>query len=108
MHLNLGSIELPLTAATKTFAILAKRGAGKSYTGAVMAEELHIIRNYSSMKNNIRIVPIQHFCVLCGHELQARDATQGLAAPLCHACIQLLHEQVFFRELEQHPKIVRV
>src|SRR5437016_1071625 len=41
MHLNLGSIQLPLNAATKTFAILAKRGAGKSYTGAVLAEEFH-------------------------------------------------------------------
>jgi hypothetical protein len=56
----------------------------------------------------IRIVPIQKLCVLCGHELQARDVTQGLAARLCRACIRLLQEQVFFRELEQHPKIVRV
>ena len=39
MHLNLGSIQIPLNAATKTFAILAKRGAGKSYTAAVLAEE---------------------------------------------------------------------
>src|SRR3990167_9369146 len=37
--LNLGSIQIPINAATKTFAILAKRGAGKTYTGAVMAEE---------------------------------------------------------------------
>ncbi len=39
--LNLGSIEIPIEAATKTFAILAKRGAGKSYTAAVMAEEFY-------------------------------------------------------------------
>src|SRR5919198_807935 len=39
MDINLGSIKIPVNAATKTFAILAKRGAGKSYTGAVMAEE---------------------------------------------------------------------
>src|SRR3990167_9043415 len=39
MKLNIGSIQLPINAATKTFAILAKRGAGKTYTGAVMAEE---------------------------------------------------------------------
>ena len=39
MDINLGSIKIPINAATKTFAILAKRGAGKSYTGAVMAEE---------------------------------------------------------------------
>lgn len=39
MELDLGSIKIPVKAATKTFAILAKRGAGKSYTGAVLAEE---------------------------------------------------------------------
>lgn len=37
--LNLGSIQLPLSAVTKTFAILAKKGAGKSYTAGVMEEE---------------------------------------------------------------------
>lgn len=41
MKLNLGSIQIPIEAATKTFAVLAKRGAGKSYTGAVMAEEFY-------------------------------------------------------------------
>jgi uncharacterized protein len=41
MNINLGSIQMPINAATKTFAILAKRGAGKSYTGAVMAEEFY-------------------------------------------------------------------
>ena len=59
------------------------------------------------MKNNIRIVPIQNLCVLCGHELRAGDASQGLVGRLCRACIRLLHEHVF-RELEQLPKIVRV
>src|SRR5215211_115155 len=48
MKINLGSIQIPINGATKTFAILAKRGAGKSYTGAVMAEELH--------KNNVPFV----------------------------------------------------
>ena len=57
--------------------------------------------------SDIRIVPIQQLCVLCGDELQPREVTQGLAARLCPACIRLLHEQVFFRELEQHPNIVR-
>lgn len=32
--------SLPLEAVTQTFAILAKRGVGKTYTGAVMAEEI--------------------------------------------------------------------
>jgi hypothetical protein len=30
MDISLGSIKIPINAATKTFAILAKRGAGKS------------------------------------------------------------------------------
>ena len=38
--LDLGSVQLPLSAATRTFAILAKRGAGKSYTAGVMEEEM--------------------------------------------------------------------
>lgn len=39
--LVLGSnLSLPLTAQTETFAILAQRGAGKSNTAAVMAEEM--------------------------------------------------------------------
>lgn len=37
--LNIGSHELPLNSATKTFAVLAKRGAGKTYAGGVLAEE---------------------------------------------------------------------
>jgi hypothetical protein len=60
------------------------------------------------MKNNIRIIPMQQLCVLCGDELPARDTTQGLAGHLCRACLRLLSEQLFVGELEQHPKIVRV
>lgn len=41
MKLNIGTIQLPINAATKTFAILAKRGAGKTYTAAVLAEEFY-------------------------------------------------------------------
>lgn len=47
-EINLGTLKMPINAATKTFALLAKRGAGKTYTGAVMAEELY--------KNNIPFV----------------------------------------------------
>lgn len=39
--INLGSVQMPLTAATKSFAVLAKRGAGKTYAAAVLAEEFH-------------------------------------------------------------------
>jgi len=34
------NLSLPLEAVTQTFAILAKRGCGKTYTGAVMVEEM--------------------------------------------------------------------
>lgn len=37
-----GNLTLPSEAVTQTFAILAKRGAGKTYTAAVMAEEMLI------------------------------------------------------------------
>ena len=33
-------LKLPIEAVTQTFAILAKRGAGKTYTGCVMVEEM--------------------------------------------------------------------
>ena len=70
--------------------------------------ELHIIHNFHPMNDNIRIVPIQQLCVLCGDELKAHDVSQGLAGWLCQACIRLLGEQVVLRELEQRTKIVRV
>lgn len=38
--LNVGTLKIPATAATKSFAFLAKRGAGKTYTAAVFAEEM--------------------------------------------------------------------
>lgn len=34
------ALSLPIEAVTQTFAILAKRGVGKTYTGAVMVEEM--------------------------------------------------------------------
>ena len=37
--LHIGSLQLPVESTTKTFAVLAKRGAGKTYTAAVLAEE---------------------------------------------------------------------
>ena len=87
MHLNLGSIELPLNAATKTFAILAKRGAGKSYTGAVMAEEFH--------KNNIPFVVFDPIDVWWGLRLAANGKDKGLPVVvfgLEHADIPLTRE----------------
>jgi hypothetical protein len=34
-------MQIPINTAAKTLAILAKRGAGKSYTGVVLAEKFH-------------------------------------------------------------------
>lgn len=68
--LNLGSVEIPINAATKTFAILAKRGAGKTYTGAVMAEEF--------AKNNIPFVVFDPIDVWWGLRLAANGKDKGL------------------------------
>jgi hypothetical protein len=43
MDINLGSITIPINAATKIFALLAKWGAGKSYTGAVSRRRLYVL-----------------------------------------------------------------
>ena len=66
--INLGSIELPLDAVTKTFAILAKRGAGKSYTAGVMEEEF--------FKNKLPFVVFDPIDVHWGITLK-KDRTQG-------------------------------
>ena len=58
--------------------------------------------------NNIRIVPVQQLCKLCGDELPEGSTAQGLASRMCRACIRMLSEHVLVRELDQHPKIMRV
>lgn len=68
--LNIGSITVPINAATKTFAILAKRGAGKTYTGCVMAEEFS--------KNNIPFVVFDPIDVWWGLRLAANGKDKGL------------------------------
>jgi hypothetical protein len=68
--LNLGSIQIPLNAATKTFAVLAKRGAGKTYTASVLAEEF--------AKNNIPFVVFDPIDVWWGLRLAADGKGKGL------------------------------
>lgn len=70
MKINLGSIQMPIAAATKTFALLAKRGAGKSYTGAVMAEEFY--------KVNVPFVAFDPIDVWWGLRLAANGKDKGL------------------------------
>lgn len=69
-ELNIGSIQIPKVAATKAFALLAKRGAGKSYTGAVMAEEF--------AKHNIPFVVFDPIDVWWGLRLSANGKGKGL------------------------------
>lgn len=69
-QLNLGTIQVPISAATKTFAILAKRGAGKSYTAAVLAEEF--------FKAGIPFVAIDPIDVWYGLRVAANGKGSGL------------------------------
>ncbi len=68
--LNLGSVQIPLNAATKTFAILAKRGAGKTYTAAVVADEF--------FKNGIPFVVFDPIDVWWGLRLAKDGKDTGL------------------------------
>lgn len=82
--LDIGSIKIPTEAATKAFALLAKRGAGKSYTGAVMAEEF--------ARNGIPFVVFDPIDVWWGLRLAANGKDKGLPVVvfgLQHADIQL-------------------
>src|SRR3990167_2613455 len=69
-NLNLGSVKIPINAATKTFAVLAKRGAGKTWTGAVMAEEF--------AKANIPFVVFDPIDVWWGLRLSINGKDKGL------------------------------
>jgi hypothetical protein len=68
--INLGSIQMPINAATKTFGILAKRGAGKTYTGGVLAEEF--------FKNNIPFIVFDPIDVWWGLRIDKNGKDKGL------------------------------
>src|SRR2546429_5873288 len=68
--INLGTLHMPVQAATKTFAILAKRGAGKSYTAAVLAEEFY--------KNSIPFVVFDPIDVWWGLRFDKDSKSKGL------------------------------
>ncbi len=70
MNINIGTIKIPLSAATKSFAILAKRGAGKTYTAGVLAEEFS--------KNNIPFVVFDPIDVWWGLRLDKTGKNRGL------------------------------
>ena len=70
MNLDLGGIKIPLIGATKTFAILAKRGAGKTYAAGVLAEELS--------RNGVPFVVFDPIDVWWGLRLSADGKGKGL------------------------------
>jgi uncharacterized protein len=63
-------LELPFEAVTQTFAILAKRGVGKTYTAMVMVEEM--------LKNNLHVVCIDPIGVHWGLRSSADGKHAGL------------------------------
>lgn len=82
--INIGNINIPLNAATKTFAILAKRGAGKTYTAGVLAEEF--------ASNNIPFVVFDPIDVWWGLRLDKTGKNKGLPVVVFgneHADIQI-------------------
>jgi hypothetical protein len=64
------NLELPLEAVTQTFAILAKRGVGKTYTASVMVEEM--------LKNNLPVVVLDPIGVWWGLRSSADGKGPGL------------------------------
>ncbi len=70
MSINLGSMQIPVNAATKAFAVLAKRGAGKTYAAGVLAEEFY--------KNGIPFVVFDPIDVWFGLRLAANGRDGGL------------------------------
>lgn len=64
------SLELPDEAVTQTFAILAKRGVGKTYTASVMVEEM--------LKNNLHVAVVDPIGVWWGLRTSANGKTAGL------------------------------
>lgn len=85
--INLGSIQLPINSATKAFAALAKRGAGKTYLGGVMAEEFY--------NNGIPFVAVDPIDVWYGLKLSANGKEKGLPVVVFgkeHADIPLTRE----------------
>jgi hypothetical protein len=85
--LNIGSIQIPISVATKTIAILAKRGAGKTYTAGVVAEEL--------AEANVPFVVFDPIDVWWGLRLDKDGKGKGLPVVvfgLHHADIQLTRD----------------
>ena len=82
--LNIGSLKLPVAAATKGIGFIGKRGSGKSYGGAVFVEEL--------AKKQIPFVVFDPIDVWWGLKVAADGKKKGLPVVVFgkeHADIQL-------------------
>ena len=85
-YLNIG-VKIPINAATKTFAWLAKRGAGKTYAASTLAEEFH--------KVGVPFVVFDPIDVWWGLRLSADGKSKGLPIVVFgkeHADIQLTRD----------------
>lgn len=85
--INLGSIQIPINAATKTFGVLAKRGAGKTYVGGVLAEEF--------FDSNIPFVAFDPIDVWWGLRINKNGKDKGLPVVVFgveHADIKLTRD----------------
>jgi hypothetical protein len=69
-EINLGNFSMPINSVTKTFGILAKRGAGKSYTAGVMMEEM--------ARNNIPFIVFDPIDIFWGLKLNKDGKSKGL------------------------------
>lgn len=67
---NIGTVQIPLNGAIRSYGILGKRGSGKTYGGAVFAEELH--------KAGIPFVVFDPINVWWGMKLAANGKGPGL------------------------------
>jgi hypothetical protein len=69
LHIARG-LDLPDEAVTQTFAILAKRGVGKTYTASVLTEEM--------LKNNMQVIVVDPIGVWWGLRTSADGKKEGL------------------------------
>lgn len=83
-NFDIGSLKIPVSGITKSFAILAKRGAGKSYIAGVMMEEMN--------RNGLPFVVFDPIDIFWGLRLSADGKGKGLPVVvfgLEHADIKL-------------------
>lgn len=87
MELNLGSISIPVSAAVRTMGVIGKKGSGKTFYSAVLAEEFHRV--------GVPFVVFDPIDVWWGLRLSADGKKPGLPVVVFgveHADIQLTRD----------------